>query len=132
MGKAPLELGWGLEGVVTAVAVHAEHDVVAAGYADGTTIVVQIDRPRPVLLKLSSCEERCARDFHETDGQACATPRMDVCDFDVKTRWCLGCGRIAGEVGEWSKLTPFRRGQLQQELASGLVKLGERALLKNQ
>ena len=51
MGKAPLDLGWGFEGVVTVVAAHPRHDVVAAGYKDGTTILVQIDRTHPVLVK---------------------------------------------------------------------------------
>ena len=51
MGKAPIDLGWGFEGVVTVVAAHPRHDVVAAGYKDGATILVQIDRPRPVLVK---------------------------------------------------------------------------------
>ena len=51
MGKAPLELGWGFEGVVTEVAAHPRHDVVAAGYEDGATILVQIDREHPVLVK---------------------------------------------------------------------------------
>jgi len=51
MGKAPLDLGWGFEGVVTAVAAHPQHDVVAAGFEDGATILVQIDRSHPVLIK---------------------------------------------------------------------------------
>lgn len=51
MGKAPLDLGWGFQGVMTVVAAHPQHDVMAAGYEDGTTILVQIDRPHPVLVK---------------------------------------------------------------------------------
>jgi WD40 repeat protein len=51
MGKAPLDLGWGVEGVVTVVAANPHHDVVAAGYEDGATILVQIDRSHPVLVK---------------------------------------------------------------------------------
>ena len=51
MGNAPLDLGWGFEGVVTVVAAHPRHDVVAAGYKDGTAILVQIDRTHPVLVK---------------------------------------------------------------------------------
>ncbi len=51
MGKAPLDLGWGFEGVVTAVAAHPRHDVIAAGYKDGTTILVQIERDEPLLVK---------------------------------------------------------------------------------
>ena len=51
MGKAPLDLGRGFEGVVTVVAAHPRHDVVAAGYEDGATILVQIDRADSILVK---------------------------------------------------------------------------------
>ena len=51
VGKAPLDLGWGFEGVVTVVAADPWHDVVAAGYKDGTAILVQIDCTHPVLVK---------------------------------------------------------------------------------
>ncbi|MBM3507372.1 MAG: WD40 repeat domain-containing protein [Alphaproteobacteria bacterium] len=51
MGKVPLDLGRGVDGVVTVVAAHPRHDVVAAGYEDGATILVQIDRAHPVLVK---------------------------------------------------------------------------------
>ena len=51
MGKAPLDIGWGFEGVARVVASHLRHDVVAAGCKDGTTILVRIDRTRPVLVK---------------------------------------------------------------------------------
>jgi uncharacterized protein len=62
-------------------------------------------------------------------GKRAPSPCIDVCDLDAKTGWCLGCGRTAGEIGEWSKLTPFRRSRLQQELASRRAKLRMRALL---
>ena len=51
MGKAPLDLGRGFEGVVTVVAAHPRHDVIAAGYEDGATILVQIDRAHTILVK---------------------------------------------------------------------------------
>ena len=51
LGKAALDLGWGFEGVVTVVAAHPRHDVVAAGYEDGATILVQIDRDHPAVVK---------------------------------------------------------------------------------
>lgn len=64
-------------------------------------------------------------------GKRALSPCIDVCDLDAKTGWCLGCGRTAGEIGEWSKLAPFRRSRLQQELASRLVKLRKHTLLKS-
>ena len=51
MGKAPLDLGRGFDGVVTSVAAHPKHDVVAAGYKSGATILVQIGRTDAVLVK---------------------------------------------------------------------------------
>ncbi len=51
MGKAPLDLGWGFGAVVTVVAAHPKHEVIAAGYEDGAAILVEIDRPQPVLIK---------------------------------------------------------------------------------
>ena len=51
VGKAAIDLGWGFDGVVTVVAAHPRHDVVAAGYEDGATILVQIDSPDSALVK---------------------------------------------------------------------------------
>lgn len=51
MDKAPLDLGWGFEGVVTVVAAHPRHELVAAGYEDGAIIFVQIGRLHPALIK---------------------------------------------------------------------------------
>lgn len=51
MERAPLDLGWGFEGVVTMVAAHPRHEVVAAGYEDGTAILVQLGQLAPVLVK---------------------------------------------------------------------------------
>ena len=51
MGKAPLDLGWGFESVVTAVAAHPRHDAVAAGYKDGAAILAHIGHTHPVLVK---------------------------------------------------------------------------------
>ena len=51
MGKAPLDLGWGFESVVTVVAAHPRHDAIAAGYKDGAAILVHIGRTQTVLVK---------------------------------------------------------------------------------
>lgn len=51
MDREPLDLGWGCGDVVTTVAAHPAHDIVAAGYRDGTAILVQLDRPHPVIIK---------------------------------------------------------------------------------
>ena len=53
MGKAPVDLGRGSNSVVTVVAAHPRHGVVAAGYKDGTAILAQIDGGHPVPVKRS-------------------------------------------------------------------------------
>ena len=60
------------------------------------------------------------------------SPCIDVCRLDPKTGWCLGCGRTAAEIGDWLKLTPFRRSRLERELARRLAKLGQRAPLESE
>lgn len=51
MGKPPRELGpvWGA--IVTTVAAHPALDLVAAGYDDGTALLLPLDQSPPVLLK---------------------------------------------------------------------------------
>ena len=50
MGKPPLELGR-IEGVLcTRIACHPKEELVAAGYADGTILVVQISTQRAVVI----------------------------------------------------------------------------------
>lgn len=71
MGKEPLDLGWGIDDVVTVVAAHPKHDVVAAGYKDGTTILVQIDRSHSVLVKRPG-EGAVTALAWSTDGQQIA------------------------------------------------------------
>ncbi|NJO34757.1 MAG: WD40 repeat domain-containing protein [Rhodospirillales bacterium] len=51
MGKAPLELGLGFESIVTAVAAHPRDDFIAAGYEDGTAVLLPIDGARAALVK---------------------------------------------------------------------------------
>ena len=60
------------------------------------------------------------------------SPCIDICRLDPKTGWCLGCGRTAAEIGEWLKLTPFRRRRLEREFARRLAKLGQRTPLENE
>ena len=51
IGKAPIDLQGGTEGIVTVVAAHPKHNVVAAGYQNGAAFLVQMDRPHSALIK---------------------------------------------------------------------------------
>ncbi|MCY3598237.1 MAG: DUF1289 domain-containing protein [Rhodospirillales bacterium] len=64
-------------------------------------------------------------------AQRAPSPCIDVCRTDPTTGWCLGCGRTDAEIREWRKLTPFRRGRLERELARRLAKLGQRKPSEN-
>lgn len=50
MGKAPLDLGRGFGGLVTAVAAHPKHEIIAAGYDDGAVIITFVNGALPALL----------------------------------------------------------------------------------
>ncbi|KQV41751.1 MULTISPECIES: DUF1289 domain-containing protein [unclassified Rhizobium] len=44
------------------------------------------------------------------------SPCIDVCAFDPRKKWCVGCGRTLEEIKSWKKLTPFRRQALSNDL----------------
>ncbi|MDE8346418.1 MAG: WD40 repeat domain-containing protein [Acidocella sp.] len=46
MGKAPLELGAGDGGFVKRIACHPEHEIVAAGFDSGLTLIIDIPKER--------------------------------------------------------------------------------------
>ncbi|MGE7371227.1 DUF1289 domain-containing protein [Neorhizobium sp. NPDC001467] len=51
------------------------------------------------------------------------TPCTDVCQFDPRNKWCVGCGRTPDEIKAWRKLTPFRRTVLTNELKHRMRRL---------
>jgi WD40 repeat protein len=51
MGKAPLELAQITDIICTQVAFHPQHDIVAAGYADGTVVMADIGGERVLQVK---------------------------------------------------------------------------------
>ncbi|WP_421577962.1 DUF1289 domain-containing protein [Shinella sp. M31] len=44
------------------------------------------------------------------------SPCTDLCAFDPRKKWCVGCGRTLEEIKAWKKLTPFRRQALSNDL----------------
>jgi len=52
-----------------------------------------------------------------------SSPCIDVCRFDPRTGWCVGCGRTLEEARQWRKLPPFHRRRIEQELQRRLDKL---------
>ena len=43
-------------------------------------------------------------------------PCRQICQFDGRTGWCVGCGLTVPEIRHWKKLTPFNRQALLREL----------------
>ncbi|OYX07019.1 MAG: DUF1289 domain-containing protein [Sphingomonadales bacterium 32-68-7] len=50
-------------------------------------------------------------------------PCIQVCQFDGRTGWCVGCGLTVPEIRSWNKLTPFIRNSLVRELPRRVGKL---------
>ncbi|MFW2345983.1 MAG: DUF1289 domain-containing protein [Brevundimonas mediterranea] len=44
------------------------------------------------------------------------SPCTDVCRFDGRTGWCVGCGRSVPEVRAWRKMPPRTPQLLLREL----------------
>lgn len=46
---------------------------------------------------------------------AVKSPCIDVCKFDGKTGFCIGCLRTLGETRDWKKMSDHRRHQIINE-----------------
>ena len=53
-------------------------------------------------------------------------PCIDVCKFDKKSGWCIGCGRSKDECKAWKKAPKKHLKEIKQELPWRLKKLQER------
>jgi hypothetical protein len=57
---------------------------------------------------------------------AVKSPCIDVCEFDSRTGYCLGCARTLEEARKWEKLTDYRRHAILNDRARREAKLGRR------
>ncbi len=51
------------------------------------------------------------------------SPCTDLCRFDPRNKWCLGCGRTADEIKAWRKMSPYHRTNLSIELKRRMKRL---------
>jgi predicted Fe-S protein YdhL (DUF1289 family) len=51
------------------------------------------------------------------------SPCIELCKFDGKTGFCLGCLRTQPECREWRKLPPYRRHEILRERSRREAKL---------
>jgi predicted Fe-S protein YdhL (DUF1289 family) len=54
------------------------------------------------------------------------SPCIDICKFDKKTGWCVGCGRSKDDCKEWKKASKKRLKEIKHDLPRRLEKLEER------
>ena len=57
---------------------------------------------------------------------AVKSPCIDVCEFDNRTGYCLGCARTLEEARTWDRLTDHRRHAILNDRARREAKLGKR------
>lgn len=57
---------------------------------------------------------------------AVKSPCIDVCEFDRRTGYCLGCARTLEEARQWEKLTDHRRHSILNDRSRREAKLGKR------
>lgn len=53
-----------------------------------------------------------------------ATPCINICTLDARTRLCLGCGRTLDEVAAWSTLSEAQRTQVMRDLPARMAAAG--------
>lgn len=57
---------------------------------------------------------------------AVKSPCIDVCAFDSRTGYCLGCARTLEEARKWGKLTDYRRHAIVNDRSRREAKLGRK------
>ncbi|TCW84234.1 DUF1289 domain-containing protein [Burkholderia sp. SRS-46] len=54
---------------------------------------------------------------------AVKSPCIDICSFDGRTGFCIGCLRTLEEARAWKKMTDHRRHQIVNDRARRQAKL---------
>ena len=49
------------------------------------------------------------------------SPCIDICKFNGKNGWCLGCGRTKIEARKWKNLKPYDIKTLEKQLQKRLL-----------
>jgi predicted Fe-S protein YdhL (DUF1289 family) len=56
------------------------------------------------------------------------SPCIDVCRFDSRTGWCIGCGRTLAECRLWKKAPRPRLLAISVDLSRRLARLAQRSV----
>ena len=87
------------------------------------TMPISLRHERPAVLVLP-CEVLPGEALpHEV---CVKNPCIDVCKFDKKTGWCVGCGRTKDDCRDWKKASKKRLEEIKHALPRRLEKLEER------
>ncbi|WP_296434790.1 DUF1289 domain-containing protein [Rhizobium sp. UBA1881] len=87
--------------------------------------IVRPENPRPKTSSRPDLDRgrgrslRSPRSHRNEDRDPC----IDICQFDARNRWCVGCARTVEEIRGWRKLTAFRRTALCNELKHRMNRL---------
>jgi predicted Fe-S protein YdhL (DUF1289 family) len=54
------------------------------------------------------------------------SPCTKLCELDPRTRWCLGCGRTALEIGRWPDASDAERRAILRALPPRMAELASR------
>lgn len=54
------------------------------------------------------------------------SPCIDICKFDRRSGWCIGCGRTKDECKMWKKAKKPKLKAIKAELPGRLAKLDAR------
>lgn len=52
-----------------------------------------------------------------------SSPCQQICVLDLKTGFCIGCGRLASEIADWSGMSEEKRLQIMTLLPERLARL---------
>jgi predicted Fe-S protein YdhL (DUF1289 family) len=55
-------------------------------------------------------------DEKTAEGEPVASPCVGICQLDQRSV-CLGCGRLIGEIAEWSAASEMRRREIAGDAA---------------
>lgn len=53
------------------------------------------------------------------------SPCTDICQYDPRKKWCIGCGRTTEEIKTWRKLSPFQKTNVVADLKRRMLKLAK-------
>jgi predicted Fe-S protein YdhL (DUF1289 family) len=57
-------------------------------------------------------------------AEAVPSPCNSICEMDVRSGACLGCGRTLGEIAEWGTAPTARQRAIVRDAAARLTAMG--------